>query len=100
MARAEPAGSKTNRWTQRAPCVYSAKQVIRVTRLNGEKIILNADLIVRLEAVPETVVMMVNGDRIKVEEHLMEIVERAVAWKRDLRIDVVEPGLRTVERDE
>ena len=74
--------------------------MIHVTRINGEEIILNADLIVRLEAVPETVVMMVNGDRIKVKEPFSEICKRAIDWKRDLRIDVVEPGLRAVQRDE
>ncbi len=60
-------------------------QVIRLTRLNGKGFILNADLIKVLEETPDTVVTLVNGERMVVTEKADEVVALAVEYGRLLR---------------
>ena len=59
--------------------------MIRLTRLNGKAFILNADLIKVLEETPDTVVTLINGERMVVTEKSDEIVERVVEYGRLLR---------------
>lgn len=50
--------------------------MIKLTRLNGPSFVLNSDLIERIEATPDTVVTLVDGDRYLVAESLDEVVDR------------------------
>lgn len=49
--------------------------MISLTRLNGERIVLNADLIERAEATPDTVLTLTNGTKYVVAESLDEVME-------------------------
>ncbi len=59
--------------------------MITVTRLNGEQLVLNADLIKLIEQRPDTIITLVNGDHVVVREQSAEIVERVVEYGRRLR---------------
>ena len=59
--------------------------MIKVTRLNNQSIIVNADLIRTVEENPDTVITLVNGDHIIVKESMAEIVERTIEYGRHLR---------------
>jgi flagellar protein FlbD len=59
--------------------------VIVLTRLNGAAFALNADLIERAEATPDTVVTLVDGKKYVVAEDVHEIVQRV----RDFRARVI-----------
>ncbi|CAA9260610.1 MAG: Flagellar protein FlbD [uncultured Blastococcus sp.] len=48
--------------------------MIRVTRLNGEQFALNADLIERVEAHPDTVAFLVDGTKYVVKESVEEVL--------------------------
>ncbi|SOE01163.1 flagellar FlbD family protein [Blastococcus haudaquaticus] len=48
--------------------------MIRVTRLNGEHFALNADLIERVEAHPDTVAFLVDGTKYVVKETVDEVL--------------------------
>ena len=48
--------------------------MIRVTRLNGEQFALNADLIERVEAHPDTVAFLVDGTKYVVKESVDEVL--------------------------
>lgn len=50
--------------------------LILVTRLNGPALALNADLIERAEATPDTVLTLVDGTKFVVEESIDELIER------------------------
>ena len=50
--------------------------MISLTRLNGERIALNADLIERAEETPDTVLTLVNGTKYVVAETLDELIGR------------------------
>ncbi|HXX90048.1 MAG TPA: flagellar FlbD family protein [Acidimicrobiales bacterium] len=50
--------------------------MISLTRLNGERIALNPELIERAEETPDTVLTLVNGTKYVVQESLDELIER------------------------
>ena len=49
--------------------------MIRVTRLNGERFALNADLIERVEGHPDTVAFLVDGTKYVVKESVDEVLD-------------------------
>ena len=59
--------------------------MIRVSRLNGSKLVLNALLIERIEATPDTVIRLTTGRQYVVRETPDEICELAVAYLRTIR---------------
>ena len=52
---------------------------------SAEPFLLNCDLIVTVEACPDTVVTLATGARILVCEDPQEIARRIVRWKSDIR---------------
>ena len=56
--------------------------MIKLTRLNGEPFILNAELIRFVESLPDTYVTLLSGDRVVVRETMDEVVSRAVVYQR------------------
>jgi flagellar protein FlbD len=58
-----------------APTEQEDRTVIRVTRLNGEQFALNADLIERVEAHPDTVAFLLDGTKYVVKETVAEVLQ-------------------------
>ena len=56
--------------------------MIKLTRLDGEVFVLNADLIQFVEARPDTFVSLTTGQRIVVAETMDEVLRRAVAYQQ------------------
>ncbi len=56
--------------------------MIQLTRLNHETVLVNSDLIVLVEANPDTVLSLTTGERVRVLEGMQVIVERVVEFKR------------------
>jgi flagellar protein FlbD len=69
--------------------------MIPVTRFDGASMLLNADLIEWIEQTPDTVVGLVNGERVLVRETPDELVRRIVDFKRSI---MAGPILRAVGR--
>jgi len=59
--------------------------MIRVTRLNGKEFILNAELIQFLEETPDTVITLLNREKIVVKESAAEVTRRVVEYQRKIR---------------
>lgn len=59
--------------------------MIAVTRLNGSGIVVNAELIKLVESTPDTIITLLNGERIIVKESMEEVVRRAIDYGRRLR---------------
>jgi len=59
--------------------------MIVVTRLDNRVIVINAELIKMIEATPDTIVTLVNGDTVIVRESVQEVVRRAVDYAREVR---------------
>ena len=58
--------------------------MVEVTRLNGSPMMLNSDLIKTAEASPDTMITLINGEKLIVREAPAEIVERVLAYRARL----------------
>jgi flagellar protein FlbD len=56
--------------------------VISLTRLNGNTIAINPDLIVWIDVTPDTTVSLLGGDKVIVRESLDDVIERVVTFRR------------------
>jgi uncharacterized protein YlzI (FlbEa/FlbD family) len=56
--------------------------MIQLTRLNGQPLLINSDLIKVIENAPDTVISLVNGEKIVVRETGEQILERIVLFRR------------------
>jgi flagellar protein FlbD len=58
--------------------------MIRVTRLDGSSMVVNDDQIAWIDTHPDTVISMMNGEKLLVRETPDELVERARQFRRTL----------------
>ena len=56
--------------------------MITVSRLDGSEVVVNAELIELVEAVPDTHLTLLDGKRLIVREAPEEIVARVIAYRR------------------
>ena len=56
--------------------------MITITRLDERVVVINADLIKMIEATPDTIITLINGDTIIVRDSVDEVVQRAVEYQR------------------
>ena len=59
--------------------------MVRVTRLNGDEIVVNAGVIESLESTPDTVVRLLNGQRLAVRETVDEVIGKVISYQREVR---------------
>jgi flagellar protein FlbD len=55
--------------------------MIELTRLNGNALVVNSDLIKFAEASPDTMLTLINGEKIMVRESCFEVLERVIAYR-------------------
>jgi flagellar protein FlbD len=55
--------------------------MIQVTRLNGEEVYVNADLILFLEKSPDTVLTLTSGKKVMVQDAIPDILDKIVKFK-------------------
>jgi flagellar protein FlbD len=58
--------------------------LIQLTRLNGNPIALNSDLIKFVENAPDTVITLINGEKIIVRETSDDVIHRIVDFRRSV----------------
>jgi flagellar protein FlbD len=51
------------------------------TRISGQEIVINADLVEVVETTPDTVITLIDGKKYVVEESAQEIVDRVIAYR-------------------
>jgi flagellar protein FlbD len=56
--------------------------MIQLTRLNGNPLVLNSDMVKLIENTPDSVITLVNGEKIVVRESSEQILERIVEFRR------------------
>jgi len=59
--------------------------VIKLTRLNGEEFVVNAELIRFVEARPDTIVTLTTDDVFMVREGVDDVVRRVIDYARTIR---------------
>lgn len=65
--------------------------MIELTRFNGDRFVLNSDLIEMVECTPDTVIRLMNGKKIVVRESVADVVERALLYARRVHQIAVPP---------
>ena len=56
--------------------------MIKLTRLNGEAFILNAELIRTIDSRPDTYVTLISHEHFIVKESMEEVVKRSLEYRR------------------
>lgn len=73
-----------------------AKPMIKVTRLNGSQLYVNAEMVYFVESTPDTIVSLANGEKVLVRESPEQLVAAIVAYQRRVRA-APEPRLEAKE---
>ena len=68
--------------------------MIKVTRLNGSELVINADLIETIEERPDTIITLTNEHRFVVRESIDELLNRLAAYRQRCH-----PGFRSVTEE-
>ena len=58
--------------------------MIEVTRLNDKKLMINADLIEKVEESPDTVITFTNGDKVIIKESRQEVRNLVILYKKEI----------------
>ena len=58
--------------------------MIQLTRLNNSPLIVNSDFVKFVEQSPDTVITLVNGEKILVREKADEVLSRIVEFRRSI----------------
>jgi flagellar protein FlbD len=66
-----------------------AATMIQLTRLNNSKVSINSDLIKWVEQNPDTVITLLNGEKLLVQETVEQVVDRVIEFRRQLLSTVV-----------
>ena len=56
--------------------------MIQLTRINHVPMVVNADLIEHIEAAPDTIISLTNGQKLVVLESIDEVVKRTIEFRR------------------
>lgn len=62
--------------------------MIELTRLNGNPILLNSDLIKTAEASPDTMLTLINGEKLIVRESCEDVMDRVIDYRAGLLASV------------
>ncbi len=58
--------------------------MIEVTRLNDSKVIINAELIEKIEEAPDTIITLTSGNKIIVKESRQEVRNLVILYKKEI----------------
>ena len=59
--------------------------MIHLTRINQRQLVLNSDLIEQIEATPDTVITMTNGQKLVVADSAEAVIEKIIAYRRSIQ---------------
>ena len=60
----------------------SRESMIKLTHLSHEGFVLNSDLIEYLESLPDTVITLTTGQKLRVSENADEIIAKVIEFRR------------------
>jgi len=58
--------------------------MIYVTRLNGKRFVVNAELIREVEATPDTIITLTTGDKLLVKESVDDVIAAVIEYRQRL----------------
>jgi len=56
--------------------------MITVRKINGEEVVINAELIETVEARPDTTISLTTGNKIIVKDSVSEVIKKVIEYRR------------------
>ncbi len=63
--------------------------MITLTKFNGSAVVINAELIETVESTPDTIVTLINGKKILVQEPVEDIIELVIVYRQRTLKDLI-----------
>jgi len=60
--------------------------MIKLTRLNGQQLVINAEMIERIEARPDTIISLTTGEQYIVRDPVDEIIAKVTRYKQEINL--------------
>jgi flagellar protein FlbD len=67
--------------------------MIKLSRLNGHQVVVNAHLIKFVESTPDTLLTLTTGDKFMVQEDVEEVMERVVLYRQRIQLPLEQRSL-------
>ena len=58
--------------------------MVCLRRINNKEVVINDDMIESIEAKPDTIITMYNGNKIVVKESIAEVIEKIVEYRKSI----------------
>ncbi len=58
--------------------------MIKLHRLNGQEVVVNAELIESVESHPDTVILLASNNRFVVQESVTDVVQRVIEYRKSV----------------
>ena len=71
--------------------------MVAITKLNGQKITINCELILTIEKTPDTTITMTTGDKYIAVESIDQITQMVISYKR--KINSIENSIPPIIQD-
>lgn len=68
--------------------------MIRITKINGENVVINAELIEEIKETPDTVITLTNSRKILVEESTDELINMIIDYHQKISTGIMITGER------
>jgi flagellar protein FlbD len=68
------------------------RTMIEVTRINHLPLVVNSDLIEHIESTPDTIISLINGQKMVVLESVEEVVRRVIDFRRRVHFNLDLPA--------
>lgn len=63
--------------------------MIKVTRMNGCELVVNAELIEAIECTPDTVLTLTNGKKFVLKDSVEDVIEKVIAYRKSIGTKIV-----------
>lgn len=73
--------------------------MLEATRLNGQKIVINCDLIEYIDANPDTTITLTTGNKFVVKEGIEEVIDKIVKYKNKIYSQSIKVNQNTKEEE-
>jgi len=60
--------------------------IIKVTRMDGEEIVVNVNLIETVRATPDTVISLTSGKKLIVKDEVDDIIAKVISFYREIYV--------------
>ncbi len=67
--------------------------MIKLSRLNGQELVVNAEMIEKIEAKPDTIITLTTGDQYIVRDTVDEIIDKVTRYKQKINFLRKEPTI-------